>query len=193
MFKNIIIFLFSILLFLMTPLLVRMGNFLVVQDPLVKADAIVVLSGDLTGERVLQGIGLYKFGYADHLVMCGGPVMWHQTYAENMLRQARSFKVPEGAVLLEDRSMSTYENARFAVPLLRKINAKRIILVTNQFHTRRASWIFKKTLKPYGIEVISCPVQASTIKLNDWWKNHEVTQAVLNEYAAMVFYWLKGY
>ena len=39
-----------------------LGNFLVVSDPLVKADAIVVLDGDLMGERLLHSVQLWRRG-----------------------------------------------------------------------------------------------------------------------------------
>src|SRR5438445_6553478 len=51
--------------------LVGIGHFLDVADPLAKADAIVAISGD-TGARANTAIALWKRGYAPLLIFSGG-------------------------------------------------------------------------------------------------------------------------
>jgi uncharacterized SAM-binding protein YcdF (DUF218 family) len=51
--------------------------------------------------------------------------------------------VPSERILHEDAALSTVDNAKFTEPLLDRIGAKRVVLVTNWFHTRRALAIFK--------------------------------------------------
>lgn len=55
----------------------------------------------------------------------------------------RAHGVPWERILHEDAALSTVENAKFTESLLNRIGAKRVVLVTNWFHTRRALAIFK--------------------------------------------------
>jgi len=173
------------------PILEGMARWLIVQDKLEKADAIVVLAGDSNGERVAQGVELYKKGYAKFILMSGGPVMWKETYAENMRRQARSLGIPDKDIWVQAQSESTYEDARFSYSILKERNVKSIILVTSPFHSRRATRTAKRV---FGreIKIISFPVQKSRSRAEGWWTRHEDTQTIIWELEAMIFYALKG-
>lgn len=55
-------------IYLTHPLYLKaLGHFLVVSDPLVKADAIVVLDGDPMDERLLHSVQLWRSGYAPNV------------------------------------------------------------------------------------------------------------------------------
>jgi len=47
-------------------MLLTIGRWLVVQDPLAHADVIVILSGQMP-ERALEAVRLYQAGYADQI------------------------------------------------------------------------------------------------------------------------------
>ncbi len=47
-------------------------------------------------------------------------------------------------IIHEEAATSTVENAKFSAPLLDTISAKKVILVTNWYHVRRAHQIFRK-------------------------------------------------
>ncbi len=172
-----------------------MARFLIVQDKLEPADVILVLAGDASGERVAEGVKLYKQGYAKKMLMSGGSLAWKLTSAEWMKKQALASGVPAKAILLEERSESTIENAKFTLPIVKKHRFKSIILVTSPTHSRRALRVFKKEQSREGIKLISHPVPLpeSQFRIPDWWKRHEDTQAVMREYIAMVYYFLKGF
>ena len=51
--------------------------------------------------------------------------------------------VPGNAILTEGASGRTKENAQFTVPMLRKLGAKHVIIVTSWFHSRRALNCFR--------------------------------------------------
>ena len=169
-----------------------MPSFLYVQDKLEKADVILTLAGDSNGERVAQAVALYKQGYVPKILMSGGPAVWHLTYAENMRRQATSLGVPANDVALQDKSRSTIEDIKFSLPILQKMNAHSIILVTSPYHIRRASLVARKYYTPMKIKVIASPAQKSIFNPNGWWRRHEDTQFVVWEYIGMVQYLLKG-
>lgn len=72
------------------PILNSLARQLVYKDAAIKpSDAIVVLMGDKTGERLETGITLFKKGFGKYIVFWGGPIYWKVTYAELCLRQLR--------------------------------------------------------------------------------------------------------
>ena len=80
---------------------------------------------------------------------------------------AEAIDVPKSALLVEDRALTTAENARFSAELLGP--RKRVWVVTQPFHTRRACYLFERT----GLDPRAWPVE-TTVKLR-W---------VVREYAA---------
>jgi uncharacterized SAM-binding protein YcdF (DUF218 family) len=170
-----------------------LADHLIVRDPLAKADVILVLSGDTNGERAAAGIELYKEGWAKHILMSGGTLAWNLTSADWMKKQAVESGVPAAAVLTQDRSQSTIDDARFSLPIIKARRFRSVILVTSPYHSRRAAAVFKKLYRPAGISVIVYPVPHSVFDPHDWWTRHEDTGFVVWEYVARVMYLLKGY
>ena len=170
-----------------------MANYLVVQDKLEKADVIIVLGGDNNGERVSQGIRLYKEGFAKHLLMSGGSLAWKLTCAQWMKRQAVESGVPAAVILLQDRSRSTIEDAKFSLPIIKNYGFKSVILVTSPTHSRRAAKVFRRVFPREGIKVIIYPAQKSEFNPHLWWTRHEDTAYVVWEYVSLVLYFFKGY
>jgi len=189
-----ILLLIVIGIFLLHPLIFdRMGKYLIVKDKLEKADVIVVLAGDWNGERVKEGVKLFKQGYSRHLLMSGGPVVWHLTYADWMKKQAVESGVPRGAILLQDKSMSTIDDAQFSLPIIKKMGFKSAILVTSPQHTRRAGNVFKKVFSKEGIKIMVWPAEKSEFTPDRWWTRYEDRAFVVWEYVSFVLYFLKGY
>jgi len=181
--------------FLHPYLLEGMARYLVVQDKIEPADLIIVLGGGDNGERVAHAVKLYQKGYAKKILMSGGPLAWRLTHTEWMKKQARALGVPVQAILLEDQSRSTIDNAEFTLTIVKKQNYKSVILVTSPTHSRRAKRVFRKVYSKEKINLISHPVplQDSKFRLPGWWTRHEDTQLVMWEYVSLVYYFLKGY
>jgi uncharacterized SAM-binding protein YcdF (DUF218 family) len=169
------------------------GRFLIIQDKLSPSDVILVLAGDANGERVAEGVKLYKAGLAKKMLVSGGPLAWNLTSAEWMKRQAVAMGVPAGDILLQDRSRSTLEDIAYSLPVIKEKGFKSVILVTSPYHTRRSKRVFRKMGAGSGVSVSVYPAQNSDFKLDRWWLRHEDTSHVVWEYVAMVYYFLKGY
>ena len=114
-----------------------------VSDPLEHADLIYVLAGDFWGSRVLLAARLGAQGWAPKVVMSGGMYSSGEIsgYTGDL---AADFAVKQGyprslflAFPLSARS--TVDEARAMGPIFHRLGAKRIILVTSNFHSRRAS------------------------------------------------------
>lgn len=97
--------------------------------------------------------------------------------------------VPQSDLVLESRSRTTWQNAAFSQPILARLGAQRIWLVSSALHLRRAMFAFRA----FGIA--ATPVRADYTR-TVWTylpsaKNLAVTDAALHEYAGMVLYhWL---
>ncbi len=174
-------------------LLTAAAEHLIVKDKLEKADAILVLAGDANGERVAEGVKLYKAGFGPYLLLSGGPLAWHLTAARQMEKEALALGVPERSIILQERSLSTIEDARFCLPLVQRYGFKKIILVTSPNHTRRAARVFRNVYRPLGITILVQPAEKSEFNPDRWWTRHEDTAAVVWEYTAMVLYFFKGF
>ena len=188
-----IIFVFCLTIAFYPFFLQKMADVLIVQDDLKKADVILVLAGDTNGERVAQAVKLYKAGWAPKILMSGGMAIWNITYAQNMRDQAIFLGVPERDILMQDRSESTYGDLKYSLLILRRIKAKRVILVSSPYHTRRMSMAAKSMYSKQGIKVIVFPAQETKWNPKQWWLRHEDTQFVAWEYMALLQYLLKGW
>ena len=191
--KLAVLVIFVVILWLTYPFFLNgLANFLICRDRLEKADAIVVLAGDNNGERVDEGVKLFRKRYAKKMVMSGGPIAWRLTYAVWMRKQALWEGVPLQAIFLENKSESTLDNALFTLPILKENKCQSIILVTSPAHSRRAAYIFRRIYRKDGIKVISWPVEKSIFNPHDWWKRYEDRACVAHEYIAFPIYLLKG-
>ena len=125
---------------------------LVISDELAALDAIVVLgaplaNGDLLSpvlaERCDAAADLYTKGGAPIVVVSGGVTgKAIRAEAEVMAERVADRGVPAGAIVVENRSRTTAENARFVAEILGA--DKRVWLVTQPFHARRARWLFRR-------------------------------------------------
>lgn len=128
-----------------------------------KADAIVVVSGGDTSARAQAGIDLYKNGWADVIVFSGaaqdksGP-----SNAAAMQLQAENAGVPESAILIDETSVNTQQNAENTKSIFKDNDFQDVILVTSGYHQRRASLEFNK--RADGITIRNYPV----VNDKDW-------------------------
>ena len=97
---------------------------------------------DCLTRRAQAGALLWRGGLAPTLLFTGGVGEFGESEAQVAARVAEASGVRRAAILLEDRSTSTEENARFASELLGR-NA-RILLVTDAWHTHRARRVFAR-------------------------------------------------
>jgi uncharacterized SAM-binding protein YcdF (DUF218 family) len=102
----------------------------------VKADAIVVLGGG-QDERPQRAAELFKQGAAPQILVSG------VGDCETNVKMLEKNGVPTTVITQEADSISTYENAKFSIPLLRKMGAHSAIIVTAWFHSRRALTCFE--------------------------------------------------
>jgi len=144
------------------------------------ADVLVVLGGD-TGQRALLAADLYHQGMVPRIIVSG------HGDAEEKKSRLTAKGVPESVIELEADSTSTQENAAFTVRRLVESKAKRAVIVTSWFHSRRARNCFRHYAP--GIEFISVSPAAAPSKSR--WPGKELRGQILWEYAKSSWYWLR--
>jgi uncharacterized SAM-binding protein YcdF (DUF218 family) len=120
--------------------------------------------GEEGWERLQAGLQLHaKIG--GRLVFAGAPSPDGRTsIARSMADMARRFGVPDGQILVEERSTNTYENIAFSESLLDGEHGP-VWMVTSALRMPRAMAVAAKQ----GIEVIAYPCDFRGDQRSTWW------------------------
>jgi uncharacterized SAM-binding protein YcdF (DUF218 family) len=155
------------------PMVEKIWRYLQLDQPLSKADAILVLcSHDL---RVAErGAQLYLEGWAPLLIFSGGlgsltKRLWSEPEADQFARVAVSLGVPQDAIIIENQSTNTGENVRFTKRLLAEkgIDPQHFIVVQKPYMERRSFATFKKQWPGKDLVVTS-----PRVSLDDYLKQY---------------------
>ncbi len=163
-------------------LLEAAGRFLIVEDRVERGDVIVVLSGGRRDERVRQAAVLYREGYAPLVMLSGGEEMAGISIPELQRRQALALGIPASAFLFEGASTSTLEQAQMLRPILEGRRARRAIVVTSSYHTRRTRYLFRRVFQGSPVDIRVYPVQQDFYSPVRWWTRERDTEIVVLEY-----------
>jgi uncharacterized SAM-binding protein YcdF (DUF218 family) len=179
------------------------GRLLQHEDPLQRADAILVLAGARV-ERAMEAVDLYKAGWAPVIVLSGGHVEAAEVVLQQrgirMPREAELLKdvllrlgVPETAIVLPPDSVdSTAEEANVMRAMVQARHWHRVIVVTSKYHTRRSGFAFRRGLGGTGAGPI---LRASRYDESDparWWRRRADVRSVGSEWVKLIFYRFGG-
>jgi len=167
-----------------------LGRALVEDDGPQKADCAVVLGGDGSGTRILKAAQLARDGYVPYILVDGtNTLIGHEsdvtiTYAEQKGYPAYLFR----PLWLAPQIHSTMAEAKYVGEFLRKQGARKILLVTSNFHTRRAAGDFRR-VNPW-LKVVVVSASEPDFDPNGWWKNREGEKTFLLEWTKTVATWV---
>lgn len=174
----------------------RVGGWLVVNDPLQHARAIVVLSG-LTPYRAMEAASIFRDGWAPEVwLLRDDPRGTDQAFARLGLRHIpeeeydeqvlERLGVPKTAIRIMDTPTTNTQN-EFTLLLaeLKRQGGDRIILVTSPVHTRRSKtiWHILAGNRPEAI------LRADTFEPSDpnhWWRSTQDIQDVEHEVLGLI-------
>jgi uncharacterized SAM-binding protein YcdF (DUF218 family) len=199
------VILITTLVIVLTGLLLIMrnaGTWLVKNDTLHQADAMIMLMGSIP-DRVLQTADLYQQHHAPKLIIVQESMgAYRQLEARgasiiSTTQQCRDASIALGIpadsfIILPGDARSTQQEATIIREYLKAHKAiDTITLVTSSDHSRRASMIFEKAFSAQGMKVVvqSCPSKYTSYTGKGWWKNKEGIQTVLMEYMKMGNFW----
>ncbi len=169
------------------------GDFLVVNDPLERVDAIIAIGGG-GPERVAIGVELWREGYGRWLIVSGGPYrLGPRSVAQNsaivMRNHALASGVPADRILVDDDSESTLDNAQACARLMKAHGLRSATLVTSPYHTRRAGFVFARVFRSQGLEVRVHAAPSSFFEIHRWWSRHRDRNLVVQEYVKLLAFW----
>jgi uncharacterized SAM-binding protein YcdF (DUF218 family) len=167
----------------------RGGQWLVAEMPIQPSDAILVLAGDYSGRRVLKGCEVLRAGHAPRAFFSGPRGFFGQTEDQVAIPYAISNGCPpERLIGIPHQALSTREEAREIRDRLRREGVQRCLLVTSDFHTRRALRIFR-SLAP-EIEFIPVPAPTAGFEPARWWSTRQGQKIFLTEWLKTVADWM---
>ena len=154
------------------PLLRAAGGFCVVEDSLAKSDALIILSDDnFNADRAARAAELFHGGWAPRIVVSGRRLRPHAGLAELMAHDLADRGIPSDAIVrFPNLASNTREEAQALLPLIADHKWNRLIVVTSNFHTRRARYIFRRVF-PRSIEIRVASARDSDYDPDDWWES----------------------
>lgn len=156
------------------------------------ADVIIVLGAGLRPDgrpgpaltrRSMRAADLWHEGIAPNVICAGGQAeSLPRSEADACREILRNNGLPPSAILLEDKSRSTEENALFSSQLMEERGWTSAVLVSDSYHMLRAGWLFTQR----GIEAYTSPVPAQRIH-----HPHSYPHSLLREFLAFHWQFLK--
>jgi uncharacterized SAM-binding protein YcdF (DUF218 family) len=174
-----------------------LGSWLVVEDPLEPADAIVVLSGSMP-YRAVEAAQIYEqhlapevwltrpSGPGEDLQRLGLEYTDEETYNAEVLEK---LGVPADSIhVLPDEIVNTQDEVLLIADELRKTGKSRAIIVTSPPHTRRVRALWKALVgnSPHAVIRYS---RADPYDAPHWWRNTRDSLAVVRETLGLLNVW----
>ncbi len=178
----------------------RLGSFLVVEDPLAKADAIFVLGGTRY-ERPLEAVELFHAGWAPRITLMrqisdngeldlmkrGVP---YRREVDEQIDVLVRLGVPQSAITVLNEANSTAEEADALYGIATQERWTRAIVVTSKQHTRRARLVMRRRLAGTGIDVVVRASRLDDADVEHWWRNRSTLRFTLFESQRLLGYWI---
>jgi uncharacterized SAM-binding protein YcdF (DUF218 family) len=183
---SIVIF-FTVLYLVRHPIFRFAAESWIVEDPLEKADALMVLSDDnFYADRATRAAELFREGIAPVVVASGRRLRPHAGIAELMEHDLVERGVPKDRILrFAHDADSTREEAEALAKFATSRKWRKVIVVTSSYHTRRARYIFRRVF-PQDVETRVASARDGDFDPQRWWEKRKSTKELMREFAAMV-------
>ena len=177
------------------PLLAR---WLDVGGPPQKADAVVLLNGASNTPAFRRGgPRAWRLGAEDPLEHGGRPSQPGQRRGPAFVRdQLEGPGLRRRAAGSRRRAWiptakTTFDEAKAVADYLADHPAKRLMIVTEGPHTRRARWIFQRVLADRPVEIVMVSAPADEFDNENWWRSEAGFLFVVSEYFKLFYYGLR--
>jgi uncharacterized SAM-binding protein YcdF (DUF218 family) len=161
------------------------GRFLVVDKPQ-KADVILVLAGE-TDRRPARGLELLDQGYGTRLVLdVPAATIYRWSLPELAEKYAQSLPKANAITVCPIYGLSTSAEAQEASRCLEKVGGRNVLLVTSDYHTRRAVAIFRHEIPRFNFSVAAAhdPREFGA----KWWQHREWAKTNFNEWMKLLWW-----
>ncbi|MBI4460295.1 MAG: YdcF family protein [Acidobacteria bacterium] len=163
----------------------------VVSDALEPADAVIPLRGSAEEERLRleEAAELVRKRFAPTLLVS---VVSRPYYGQPVRKLIEGYleekEIPSQQLrFCENNADYTAEEARMLLACLRELEAKKVIIVTSEYHTRRTRFLFRRVLGRTGIRVFVHPVYNSQYWDTHWWRRRRWTKTFVTESLSLLW------
>lgn len=155
----------------------------VANDEFPHVDAIVVLTGG--AGRVEDGLRLFREGRGGYLILSGV----EETSSLGAIFPGRDLKgtVDTSRIILDIESRRTIDNALNVKKIVDSKGFNSLVLVTSNYHMKRAFSIFSKTINREVI-LYRNPVRGPNFKDGDWWRDPISLKLVTSEFFKYIWF-----
>ncbi len=164
----------------------RSGRFLVIDEPR-KSDTMVVLAGE-TDRRPARALDLLAQGYASRMVLDvpAGATAYGTTYVELARRWVDSLPQAPAISICPIAGLSTKAESMEADACVRQLGGNSILIVTSDFHTRRALGIFRHEMKgrTFSVAAARDPAQFG----ESWWWHRQWAKTNVDEWLRLLWW-----
>jgi uncharacterized SAM-binding protein YcdF (DUF218 family) len=183
------------------PILRSVGRALVVEDPLGRADAIVVVAGG-TPSREAAAAALFREGWAPRIILSNQftPERVRELIALGIRRvdlqgEARlaleKHGVPAAAIVaLGEPVRITETELRLVRETAQARGYRRVILVTSPLHTRRVRLIWAREARGQIEGLVVGARRGEEFAVDGWWRHRRMAEGVLHEYLGLLAIYL---
>jgi uncharacterized SAM-binding protein YcdF (DUF218 family) len=180
--RTVLIVLIALALFLFS----TSGHFLIINRPQ-HADTIVVLAGE-TDRRPALGLQLLQQGYAPRMVLDvpANAKIYDETMLQISQQYVRELPQAQSVIICPIYGLSTKAESQDVSQCLRTLGVHSILVVTSDYHTRRALSTFRHELPGMQISVAAAsdPQQFG----GPWWKHRQWAKLNFDEWLRLVWW-----
>lgn len=179
----------SLMIIVITPVLiyygmVALGAILIVADPIVPVDAVVILSGD-RGDRLGMAADMLERGFVHSLVITNtNPAANRQ-----LARDAVILGFDRNRIYITDLEVdSTVDEAQAVLQFAQSQGWTSLMVVTDPFHSLRTQITFRRELRSSGVSISVRPVVGHWFRSNTWFRYQEGWRLVFMEIGKLLNY-----
>jgi hypothetical protein len=164
----------------------KAGSFLVLDSPR-PSDVILVLAGE-TDRRPERALQLLAQGYGRRIVLDVPTNAKIYEFTQIQLAQKYVQDLPQGALvsICPIDGLSTKDESKDAEKCLAREGGKSVLIVTSDFHTRRALSVFRRELP--GHEYSVAAAQDGEQFGVRWWTHRQWAKTLVNEWLRLIWW-----
>jgi len=177
---------FLVIVGLLAGLAAKAGSFLIVDEPR-RSDLILVLAGE-TDRRPARALELLTQGYGRRVVLDVPTTAKLYEFTQIQLAQKYVEDLPQGALVsvCPINGLSTKDESKDAEKCIARDGARSVLIVTSDFHTRRALSIFRKEFP--GHEYSAAAARNEEQFGARWWTHRQWAKTLLDEWLRLIWW-----
>jgi len=164
----------------------RAGSFLVIDAP-VRSDVILVLAGE-TEQRPKRALELLGQHYGKRIILDvpANVTIYEFTQIQIAQRYVKDLPLPELVSICPIEGLSTKDESKDAEKCLQREGAKSVLIVTSDFHTRRALDIYRHELPDYRFSIAAAHnAEGFGTK---WWTHRQWAKTFFDEWIRLLWW-----